>query len=80
VLLCSVQFFTVSAISIEFGTITFTRSNVSISVERTLILRTTRSCPPMTIQSPAFDRPLGKQDQSGDEIVDDALQAEADAD
>ena len=55
-------------------------SKVSISVDRTLMR--------FTMPSPAGrahpvtdpDRPLGQQDETRDEVVDDRLQAEADAD
>src|SRR5262249_16418190 len=49
-----VQFFTFSVMKQEFGMRTRARSEVSISVERTLILRTWPSSPPTTTKSPTL--------------------------
>ena len=49
-----VRFFTTSEIRLEFGTMTVARSNVSISVERTLIRFTMPSPPVRITQSPTL--------------------------
>ncbi len=66
--------------SSEFGTMRLARSKVSISVERTEMRLTVPCSPPTTTQSPDLDRTLDQQNETGDEVVDDRLQAEADAD
>ena len=75
-----IQFFTAPVIRVEFGTISVARSKVSISVARALMRRTKPWSGADDDPVADADAALPQQDQAGNEIVGDALQAEADAD
>ena len=62
------------------GTMTCVRWKVSISVARMLMRRTKPSWPATDHPVARLDRPLDQQDDAGDHVVGDVLQAEADAD
>ena len=78
-LLRCVQLPTAELMNSELGTITVWRWKVSISVARTLIFLTMPGIGAGDHPVADLERPLGEQDQAGDEVGDDVLQAEADA-
>ena len=74
-----VQLVTVSEIKLPLGTMNSEPLATRTMLARMPMCLTTPSLPPNWIDIADFDRPLEEQDKARDKVVDDILQAEAQA-